>query len=297
MKTDRRDPNDLKLHPLRKTILLWSKDDPRLDHLSDSVAEGFDEAKPIVVIEPNLVIEGVGRWLAAKRQQLRSVPVVVTEEAPTLVLMRDLHRRHLSKGAIAYLLDPIWEEIVRDGIRSRSENLKKGQCSPENVLIRDREQTMASDLCARLGVSQSTMEKARQVHKLFLDPKPYPFPTPEGDVEMTLKAWFEPKILAQHEGDEHDGQRPLGLGAVLKAIGSIKVTKGSARLVDPQLELFTGGLGVVSKRFVYWTQFSDEEKRAAEPALDHFLESMPEDLLERLESKIKARRRRAIPQP
>jgi hypothetical protein len=296
MKTDHRDPNDLRLHPLRKTVLLWSKDDPRLDHLSDAIAEGFDPAKPIVVIEPNLVIEGVGRWLAAKRQQLRSVPVVVTTEPPTLVLLRDWQRRHFSKGALAYLVAPMFEEAVRDGIKFRSQNLRKGQCSPETVSDTVSGNLDAGGILERLGIGFNTLEKARQVHKLFLDPKPYPFPTPEGDVEMTLKAWFEPKIMAQHEGDEHEGRRPLGLGALLKAIGSIKVTKGAARLVDPQLELFTGGLGAVSKRFVYWTQFSDDEKRAAEPALEQFLDAMPEDLLERLEAKIKARRRRAVPQ-
>ena len=239
MTTTHRDPQSLRPHRLRLAMTRPDPDSPRVHALVDSIREhGFDPAHPLLITDGGDVLVGVDRLYAARRLQLTAVPCLVTSAPPEVAILRDLSRRHYSAGARAYLAVPLIEAATIAGIRRRSENLKKGQQSPETVLG-----TVSGNprqiLLQSLGITEATMQKAQAVRRAFDSDKKLPWETPEGTVHQTAREWFEPKLLGDFEGDEHEGRRPIGLGGILKALGG-KPAQRKAPEVE-QLDLFRDG--------------------------------------------------------
>ena len=251
MHTPTRDPNELTIHPALKNVPEWDKDDADFHALIESVREqGITH--PLIIDESGRVLDLDSRalWRAAKRLQLAEVPVRVCADADAAgqIVAGLIQRRHFTKGARAYLVQPLLKEAFESSRRKRWENLKIGE-KPNDLPkvpsgdFREGGPRTVEDFAERLGLERKLLFAAANVHKAFADPKEYEF-TVEGGardgevVTCTLKEWFEPRLLAMGTGDEHDGNRPLGLGGVLKAIGSVKETKGKARGESKQLELF-----------------------------------------------------------
>ena len=132
------------------------------------------------------------------------------------------------------------------------------------------------------------MGMAREVHKSFENPKHYTFTLETRDendgmtVTRTLREHFEPKLLGDMSGDEHEGNRPLGLGSLNKAIGY--VTKGNFRQKgndqDGQLLL---ALFKTGQRFKRWGSLSAKEKADVMDQIDPWVAAMPPDLIEQVE--------------
>ncbi len=297
MKPDQRDPADLRPHPILNSIPAPAKDSPEVHACSDAIREQDGHILPLVIDEVNHIITDDSRlrWMAARAMGLAAVPVTVqpSEFAPVIALNAIVHRSHYTKSAIAYLAVPLMKPAFEAARAIRLQNIKKGQCSPTVHSVHYR--ATAEEYAEQMGVCRRLLFSAKEVHKEFeKDAKTYPFtidggPADGAEVQQTLKEHFEPKLLRQQVDSEHAAQRPIGLGGVMKAIGSIRATKGERKITDPQLDLFTGGFDFAKKRFVYWNDFDDASKRAADPALDQFLDAMPDDLLERFQTKVKAR--------
>jgi ParB-like chromosome segregation protein Spo0J len=305
MKSDpsnQRDPADLRPHPILHHIPAPAKDAPEVFACADAIREQ-DYLQPLIITEAGEILTDDSRlrWMAARRMGLELVPVIVqpAELAPVIALNALVHRAHYTKSAIAYLAVPLLKPAFDAAKAARLENLRKGHNSPKVHSVHYRE--TAEDFAEANGICRRLLFNAKAVRAEFeRDRKVYTFevdggPEDGAKIEQTLKEHFEPKILRQQVDSEHQAQRPIGLGGVMKAIGSIRQTKGAPKITDPQLELFTGGFSALRKRFVYWQNFSAEERRAADPAIEQFLEAMPDDLLERFESKLRARRKRTSP--
>ena len=253
IKIVQRDPADLAghFHPLLKTI-------PPLAQTGEefrAIKMGMKECgilSPLLIDSQNRILDDHSRTLlqCAQVWQLKAVPVQVCndEDAALVAVHSLLHRRHLTKSALAYLAAPLLEVAFKAARQKRLKNLANHD-SALSALSTEPLKTV-DEMAEEFGLSRRFLFEAKEVHKRFEDPRKYRFNMVGGSrdgemVEMTLKEWFEPRILRSPIGGEHEQNRPLGLGAVIAGIASVKENK--REMFDPrscdQLELFKSGLG------------------------------------------------------
>ena len=295
------DPTELRPHSILAHIPAPAKDDPQVLACADSIRESSGHLLPLVVDEQNHILTDDSRlrWMAARRMGLSVVPVVIQPGAlaPVIALSALIHRSHYTKSAIAYIAIPTLKPAFDAATAQHLDCLKRGEKPVVHGVDYGRASTW-EEMAEKLGISRALLGAAKQVRGEFeKDKRQYDFEIEGGAddgkvVKQTLREHFEPKILRQQVDSEHAAARPIGLGGVMKAIGSIRSTKGAPKRTDPQLELFTGGFEALSKRFTYWTEFDEGDKAKADPVLDQFLDAMPPDLMERIQAKIKGRLKR-----
>lgn len=259
--------SDLRPHPLKRLIPKspeWDKGGEQFNAFCDDIrARGIDT--PLLIDGDGFIVDGQVRWLAAKQLNLREVPVhVTTEDAASVMLAGLLHRRHLTKSALAYVAYPLFAAAYDASRRRRLENLRKGQQIPETALNAGSGNTI-DEFANSIGVGERNFRYAKQLHEIF---------TRKPD----LRAQFEPEILS---GDK-------ALGAVLAGISGQDATKGKAKQTAAQLELFNEGLGTVAKRFTYWQKFDEVTKEAARATIHETVAAMPEDLRDTFEAALRA---------
>ncbi|MDR3457987.1 MAG: ParB N-terminal domain-containing protein [Verrucomicrobiae bacterium] len=192
-KTETRDPQDLKLHPLHKKHI------PQPDTTGAEWASFVEDIRsggivdPLAITPDGLIMSGGRRWAAAKQLQLTEVPVVVRPdgEAVLIIISTLIQRRHMTRGAAIYLALGMMPEFIAAAEIRRLANLRKGVKTPENPLKSPKPDQAASgpetveELCTRWGISRDTYDRAVKVRKIFADPKKEDF----------KKAW-EPKLMS-----------------------------------------------------------------------------------------------------
>lgn len=293
IKAELRDPADLRPHSILHHIPAPAKDAPEVRACADTIGEQDGHVLPLVIDEAGhlLTDDSRLRWMAARRMALTEVPVVIQPGALATVVALNavIHRAHFTKSALAYLAVPMLKASFEAARHVRLECLKKGQKPVVHSV--DYGKTW-EDLAEKLGISRALLAAAVQVHSEFeKDKKKYTFTIDGGDqdgatVQQTLREHFEPKILRQQQGDEHEGNRPIGLGGVMKAIGSIRSTKGVPKTNGTQLDLFIGTFATGAKRLRYWNDLEPREKSAALESVLRWVEEMPEDLKEEVVSAL-----------
>lgn len=302
MTTETRDPSQqLHVHPALKLIPI-DKEDAQVHACADAIREMDGFVLPIFIDETNQILTDDSRlrWLAAKRMNLTEVPVVVlpTLAGPAIMQNALTHRAHYTKSAIAYLSVPLLQPAFDAARAFRCENLKKGRKSPIVHSADYRGKTTVEDYAEAMGIGRTMLFSARQVRAEFeKDKKQYEF-TVEGGaqdgevVKQTLRERFEPKILRQQVDSEHADHRPIGLGGVMKAIGSIrKYDKLDGRKPDSnQLDLFIGGL---TNRFRYWNDLAPEQQRQAREKIRQWLAEMPDEARDEIIAAAKELRKEA----
>lgn len=295
------DPRDLKLHPCRRAVP-HDPHGPAIDRLSDSMLQyGFLPEHPIIIHEERraddsvdrFIVKGEARWLAAKRRQLPQVPCVVSTLPPVTAFLLTLVRCHLSKGAIAYLAVPQLEKANAEGIAMRIKNLRKGQQTPENSTRDNRASTPFDELCLLLDISRAEAFRAKAVWKAFQSDDLLEFSTPEGPVKMTARAWYEPKLLAHHQGDEREGQRPIGLGGILSALEGRESSRPATR-EEEQLSLFDGAFAKLNSA---WLKLKKLGEAKAARQLPDLVAQWDDDLIDAMADAIAKARRERQAQP
>ena len=196
--------------------------------------------RPILVDQYDKVIDDHSRSLlrAALRWQLKEVPVQVRHESEAAMLRLHslIHVRHLSKSAIAYLAVPDLQPALDAARLRKLEMLRKGQETHVAHSVGDGDQTI-EELATEIGIGRELLVLAIYIRKEFEDKKKYTINAPgmaQDGAEMTLKEWFEPRILAPFVGGEHEQRRPLGLGGVKAGIPIIR--EGNKSLFAPKLK-------------------------------------------------------------
>ena len=287
MKIQTRDPQHLKnkyLPALRAMPELPEDSEEFLGICAGLKAAGFTE--PILINQADQVIDDHSRTLlrAALRWQLAAVPVqqCSNEEAPLLRIKRLAHYRHLSKSAIAYLAVPDLDDAFEIARAQKLEKLKKGQEIPV-VRSADDGALTVDDLAAELGIGRTALFAARQVRKAFENKKKYSFNVVGGhadgaDLEMTLKEWFEPRILRAFVGGEHEQNRPMGLGGILAGITAVK--EGNKDKFNPkakgQLDLFETKVDILGG-WKYWTKLTPQDRAKHFKNFEDQLEFIPDE--------------------
>jgi len=293
-----RDPADLHVHRLIRTMPQWSDEDEQFRALGDDIEEnGIRE--PIKITAKNAIVDGRHRWRAAKRYQLTQVPVMVVpeEEAAEIAVGTLLHRRHYTPGQRAYLLAGILDEAFEEARRRRARNAAKNETNSVRFVSRTPE-----DYAAELGVSLRYLQLARELHELFRDETRRTLTDAEGvqERDVTFREFYEPRLMRE--------ERPYGLGAVKAGIAFIldaevhphKKTGGKPQAREKQLKLFNQVLDDELKRWDYWQRFDAEERMAHFKAVRTRASKLPSDQLQELaeyHSKLASEFRRLAKQP
>jgi hypothetical protein len=255
-----------------------------------ALAAGLKKAgfiRPILVDENDQVIDDHSRSLlvAALRWQSTEVPVQVccNADAPIIRIHSLAHVRHLSKSAIAYLAVPDLQPALD---AARMQMLEKLRKNPENVGVSagDSGAQTVEELAQELGIGRNLLFEARAVRKEFEDKKQYQFEVEGGkkdgaEVRMTLREYFEPKIVQAFVAGEHN--QPVSLGGILRSLKNIRSndkSKFSCKNAD-QLELFVGTFGRKAiRQFKSWASMTDDARRQAREQIeDEAAKLKPED--------------------
>ncbi len=263
------DPAQLRPHPLKRTVprpAAWLPGGESFNTLCDDMIErGVD--LPLLVTADGFILDGEARWRAARQIGLAAVPVQVTDQDPAMLMLAALvHRRHLTKGALAYTAYPLLAPAHAEAKARRLENLRKGQCFPKT--IESSSGKSPAELAASIGISHDVFHQSARLHAAF-------------EKSDKLRDQFEPAILAGE----------IGLGAALAGIAGQEATLDKARKDSTQLELFSSALVATRKRFTYWAEFDEVSRERARQDVIELVAAMPEDLREEFEAAIRAAKR------
>jgi hypothetical protein len=278
--TTHMDPRELKLHPMKSRAPRRAKDDPTLGPLIEDVRARGIQA-PLICVEPDLIVDGEDRWIAARRLHMTEVPVTFCRaDEVASVILSSLTRKHFSKGALAYVLFPIIEPAFNESKERRLRNLRRGQQAPESTLG-VLSGTTVEEFAERIGLSRMLLFQAKEVRAEFdKDTARYEFqdePKP-----MTLREYYEPRLLSYGE------DKPLGLGAILAGIAGLRATGGKHRPDPKQLELFESALDTLKTRFSYWKRFDEAARSKCREVIRSTVAAMPQDLRDELAAAIKS---------
>lgn len=245
---------------------IWSDNSPEMLGLAEDVlAHGIHE--PLVVMETDhdgsdypgyvFLIDGRHRLQAARLAGLTEVPVIYrpAEEAADIILSTLVHRRHYSKGALAYLSYP----IVADKLKNATHGGARRSRPTESVL------NTLDSVAASLGLSSDTLLQARGVHDMFRR-------------SPSLKEEFEPRILSGE----------IGLGACLAGLRGKETTEGGRRSAPDYLGINAKGeicgllpksLVTMSNGFQTWGDLDAEARALFRQKFVELLDSAPPELL------------------
>ncbi len=207
-----RQPAELPDHPLLAHIPVWAATEPEFQHLKISiVARGVDN--PILLDSAGRVVDGRNRRNACAAAGLlvptRQVP---DDEVATIIADSLGARRHVTKGAMAYLLAPLLKPAVEEARARQAAALKRGD-SPSSTQRTTGAVTVEA-LADGYGFGRSLLFQALDLHDKF-------------KAKPELRTQFEERILTGE----------LGLGGALQAIAGKLATEDKPRVVRPADEL------------------------------------------------------------
>ncbi len=274
------DPHKLTEHPLLAALPVFDERAPEFVALQASIADAGVDV-PILVDERDRILDGRNRARAC-RALGRAVPALRrrSEEASEIALRSLINRRHLPKGALAYLAVPLFAEAVEAGRARRLANLKEGVSrNPIQSGIGKTVEQLAADL----GFSPDLHEQAVKVRKLFESPKKREWHDGRQVVQMTLREWFEPRLLSGE----------IGLGGILQAVAGKDSTEGQPAAKRALPVLIRRGFSDLSTRFARWETLPPAERRTLARDVAKEATEWPEDVrnevLAQLEQVAKAR--------
>jgi hypothetical protein len=213
-----RRPSDLADHPLLAHIPVWTREQPEFTALLDSIRErGLDY--PVLIDAEDRIIDGRNRRnvLALLKEP---VPCrrIGAGEAASVIVASLVNRRHLTKGALAYLSAPLFEPVLAESKERNLALLKSGVARLEGTVahsVRHGPKT-TEDLAAQLGISPRLFDQALKLRRLF------------DDTEPAIRAKYEPRILGEWQDESGEWQDPVGLGYMINGLTSL-LTEAAGR--------------------------------------------------------------------
>lgn len=295
-----RDPADLAPHrSVRHMVGRWKPDSEAMVALRRSIQE-HGVLQPVLITEQNEIMDGVTRVMACKALGVQ-VPCTVRPETEAVAICLDteLHRRHQTKGQLAFRLAP----LIQEAWEERRENQLAGK-APDLLHSVQKVPKRVEDYAAEQGVSYRLLAQAQEIHTLFDEYANLKFSWGteglaeigyKGGEKLTFAEYFTQHILAE--------DRPMGLGAALAGMKSKLAQEGYDKAgrkhgggrpagVDKQLRLFTDTWVTLEKRYEYWAEMPDEVRDEAVTAIGVAVSKAPTDLLDAMLSKVKAELKR-----
>jgi len=278
---------ELDIHPDLKNTHRLAKDSPKFR----AMCRGWMRSRrmPALYIDSkNRIVDGRHRYWGAKQLQWETVPYerVADDEVRAIIRETLMNRRHYTLSQLAYLGAENYEAEIAEARQRQISLLKKGDEAP--VLHSVQDGATIKEIAGEIGVSERFFRYAIELHTLFEnDTKKR---TINGEKGVTIRDYFEPRIMREQDPEDSANTKPYGLGAALAGIKQIYDLEkkggegdrgGKPKNLDKQLSLFQEGFDTLTKRFTFWSKWNDEAKETAAEAIMPAVEQMPDDLLER----------------
>jgi hypothetical protein len=256
-----RDPNQLQPLDCIRVMPRWGGGDPEWLAFVDDIAENGIR-HPLQITEDGLVVDGETRRQAAICLGLVQVPVVVVGRGEVYeIILRELRRRHMTKGAMAYCAFPLlrdaYYEAIAKGAAARVQKGLKGQnsnVSPSYDSVGDGSDRVGG-LAAGIGVSPDLMRQAAKVWELF-------------NTDPTYRDLMEPKVLSGE----------AGLGAVIAGFAGRNSTLGRTRPDTKWLGLIRRSAASWTKWSSYWGHLDEYQRADAVQVVRSSLAGIPADV-------------------
>lgn len=261
-------PHSLAPHPLLAAIPTLDPASPEFQALKASIRDrGVDY--PVIVDENDRLLDGRNRCRAAAEVGAE-LPCLKrnSAEAPEIILSALLNRRHLRKGARAYLCAPLFAPAVEAGRQRKLANLRVGEISRQSA---DRTiGKTVEQLADEMGFGRSLFFLAAKVRKLFEDEDVRTWHDGPREVKATYRQWFEARLLAGE----------IDLGGIIQAVAG-KANEDAGPLDRATLPaLFTRAFNDLKNRAARWETMSIEDRRAVSHAAQELMAELPEPLRE-----------------
>ena len=230
-----RQPAELPDHPLLAHIPVWASHEPEFQSLkADIAARGVDN--PILLDGQGRVVDGRNRRNACAAAGVQVPAKVIPDDQVVAAILSALgNRRHVTKGAMAYLLAPLLKPAVEEARARQAAALKRGEVPSSSQKTTGN--VTVEGLADGFGFGRNLLFQALDLHKKFAE-------HPE------LRTQFEEGVLTGE----------LGLGGVIQAIAGKLATEGKERVVRPADALIVRAFTDLRNRWQGW-QGLPETKR------------------------------------
>ena len=240
-----RQPTELPDHPLLAHIPVWGPAEPEFQALkADIIARGVDN---VILLDSALrVVDGRNRRNACRAAGLLVPTRIIPDDQVIAAILSALgNRRHLTKGAMAYLLAPLLKPAVEEARTRRAANL-----ATDRPLSGLSGAVTVESLADGYGFGRSLLFQALELHEKF-------------KAKPELRTQFEERILTGE----------LGLGGAMQAIAGKLATEDQPRNVRPPDALILRAVTDLRNR---WDGFKtlSEDKRSEVAAA--FVAAAPE---------------------
>ncbi len=227
-----RQPAELPDHPLLAHIPVWGPAEPEFQALkADIVARGVDN---VILLDSALrVVDGRNRRNACRAAGLLVPTRIIPDDQVIAAILSALgNRRHLTKGAMAYLLAPLMKPAVEEARARRAANL-----ITDRPLSGLSSAVTVESLADGYGFGRSLLFQALDLHEKF-------------KAKPELRAQFEERILTGE----------LGLGGAIQAIAGKLATEDKPRVVAPPEKLLSRAVTDLRNRFESWAKMPEEKR-------------------------------------
>ncbi len=282
------DLRDLADHPLLASIPTWPRDCAEFASLKDSIAErGLDY--DILVTTAFEIVDGrnrrnaiatLGHQRGCRRGAIRC-RFVDQADAASIIVATLGNRRHLTKGALAYLLAPMFDAVIAESKERRVRNLPNvavgkvaavmaGQAvAPESPLSGLSAAKTAEEVAAQMGLGRSLYMQALQLHRMFVK------------AGAEVRAKYEPRLLGPWQDEHGEWHEPVGLGYMINGITAILENKAEENLGkrNEHDRLFLGNLGKLS---LHWDSATPEQRAQIKGKLFDTFRVWPAELVEQI---------------
>lgn len=262
---------DLTDHPLLAHIPMWRRDEPEFASLLESVRErGLDY--PVLIDREQRVVDGRNRRNVCSVLG-RPVPCrrISEADAASVIVSSLINRRHLSKGALAYLAAPLFAEVLQETKARRFANYSTSRLAPETALSAVSEVKTAEDVAAQVGVGGRLFEQALKLRRMF------------DGLGDEVRTKYEPRVLGPWLDEAGQWQEPIGLGYMINGLTSLISDRvGRPKQLGKRAEharLFCGYLPKLSQ---HWGKATAEQRAEIADRLKGEVTKWPAELRDEL---------------
>lgn len=274
-------PSDLVDHPMLRHIPMWHRDEPEFQSLLESVRDrGLDYE--VLIDDENRIVDGRNRRnaLAVLRQPVPCRRIGEGEAASVIVACL-VNRRHLTKGARAYLAAPLFETVLAEAKQRAFANLSKSTSGSDSALSAESSVLFgpktAEDVASHLGISPRLFDQALKLRRLF------------DDCEHDIRTKYEPRILGEWLDDAGEWQDPVGLGYMINGLTSLLTERaGKAKQLGKRAQHDRLFVDYLPKLKEHWKKATAEQRFVITEKLKAEVTKWPGDLRDEIATALRA---------
>ena len=267
--------SDLTDHPLLAHIPTWQRDEPEFVALLESIRErGLDY--PVLIDHERRVLDGRNRRNAlALLGRLVPCLYIDSAESASVIISSLVNRRHLTRGALAYLSAPLFANALEESKARNLAMLKAGSASVAYSVGHAPKNT--EDIATQVGVSPALFDQALKLRRML------------AELGEEVRAKYEPRVLGPWLDEAGEWQDPIGLGYMINGLTSlINESVGKKKRLGKRAEHARLFLGFLPKLKSHWANATAEQKAEIAQKLKIEVTKFPVELRDEMAAALRS---------